>query len=141
MAVVITLLHLPLFNMILAVELDVKLVQAAKQNAALNGIDNAEFMQLHSHKFCANFVRRRSWKEIKFDIVLVDPPRAGLDAVTLHCIQGFPHILYISCSPESLERDLKILTHTYRVHKFAIIDQFAGTKHLECGVHLVKRTD
>jgi tRNA (uracil-5-)-methyltransferase len=131
----------PLFDAIVAVELDRKLVEAAKQNATLNHVENVEFVRLHSHKFCGNLVRRRAWKGVAFDVVLVDPPRAGLDATTLSCIQGYPHILYISCSPISLERDMKVLTMTHRVQRFAVMDQFAGTAHLECGCHFVKRED
>ena len=129
----------PFFDAIVAVELDAKLVAAAKHNALLNCVKNVEFVRLHSHKFCQNLVRRRIWKDKTFDVVLVDPPRAGLDATTLSCIQGYQYILYISCCPHSLARDMKALTTTHQVQRFALMDQFAGTAHLECGVYLVRR--
>lgn len=129
----------PFYDRIVAVELDTKLVDAAKRNAALNNTANIEFVHLHSHKFCGSLVRKREWRGANFDVVLVDPPRAGLDITTLACIQHYQHILYISCCPDSLDRDMKTLISTHRVQRFAIMDQFAGTVHLECGVHLKRR--
>jgi tRNA (uracil-5-)-methyltransferase len=71
-----------------------------------------------------------------FSTVLVDPPRAGLDAATRELISGMENILYISCNPETLARDLRELSRTHRVEQAAIFDQFPYTEHVECGVVL-----
>jgi tRNA (uracil-5-)-methyltransferase len=73
-----------------------------------------------------------------FSTVLVDPPRAGLDDATIELISGIESILYISCNPETLARDLKQLTQTHQVKDAAIFDQFPHTRHIESGVFLKK---
>ena len=99
--------------------------------------------------------------ECDFDTVVVDPPRTGLDARTREVIARYRHIIYISCSPEALRRDLGVLclgeradntagTHTskdldpgapaagasHSVRRMAVFDHFPYTKHVECGVYL-----
>jgi tRNA (uracil-5-)-methyltransferase len=71
--------------------------------------------------------------------VLVDPPRAGLDEGTTGLISDMEHIIYISCNPETLARDLEQLTQTHTVTLAAIFDQFPHTSHIECGVFLQRR--
>jgi tRNA (uracil-5-)-methyltransferase len=73
--------------------------------------------------------------------VLVDPPRAGLDENTCKLISQFEKIVYISCNPETLARDVKMLLSTHTVQRVAAFDQFPYTHHLESGVFLVRRTD
>jgi tRNA (uracil-5-)-methyltransferase len=78
--------------------------------------------------------------------VLVDPPRAGLDSVTLSLLRNFDFVVYISCNPESLVRDLRALcfssgteTPAYEVRRMAVFDHFAySTDHLESAVLLVR---
>ena len=71
-----------------------------------------------------------------FSHVLVDPPRAGLDESVINFIKNYENIIYISCSPQSLKRDLAQLAVTHEAVKFAVFDQFANTTHIECGVLL-----
>jgi len=71
--------------------------------------------------------------------VLVDPPRAGLDNPTIALIGGIEHIMYISCNPDTLSRDLAQLTQTHRVECAAIFDQFPHTLHIESAVFLTKK--
>ena len=73
-----------------------------------------------------------------FDTVFVDPPRAGIDDETLKLLQGFKRILYISCNPDTLHDNFKILAQTHRIVKFAMFDQFPFTHHVESGVLLEK---
>lgn len=75
----------------------------------------------------------------RFQTVLVDPPRSGLDTVTLRFLKAHRHILYISCNPEALMRDLAALAKTHEVSRFCVFDHFPYTKHSECGVYLKKR--
>ena len=73
-----------------------------------------------------------------FSTVLVDPPRAGLDSATIELISNIDNIIYISCNPDTLARDLEILTKTHKIESSAIFDQFPHTPHIESGVFLVK---
>ena len=77
-------------------------------------------------------------KDYSFDSIFVDPPRAGLDDLTRKLVTDYNHIIYISCNPETLHRDLEVLTKTHKIEKFALFDQFAYTGHIESGVILTK---
>lgn len=76
------------------------------------------------------------------DVILVDPPRCGLDADTLRLVSYFDHVLYISCNPEALLDNLQRggLLQTHAMVRSAIFDHFAYTPHLECAVLLRRRT-
>jgi tRNA (uracil-5-)-methyltransferase len=76
-------------------------------------------------------------KSYDFSTVFVDPPRAGIDSETLKLLARFENIIYISCNPETLKRDLEILEN-HKVEKMAIFDQFPYTNHLEMGAILRK---
>ena len=61
-----------------------------------------------------------------------------------HCfeqneVRRYAHVVYVSCSPSSLARDLAALAATHETLRFAVFDQFAGTRHLECGALLRRR--
>lgn len=71
--------------------------------------------------------------------LFVDPPRAGLDATCRKLAATFDKVVYVSCNPETLARDLEELTMTHRVTRLAAFDQFPYTPHLEAGVLLVRR--
>jgi tRNA (uracil-5-)-methyltransferase len=75
-------------------------------------------------------------EEYNFSTIFVDPPRAGLDDTTRKLSTQFEQIIYISCNPETLHRDLEELTLTHTIKSFALFDQFAYTYHIECGVVL-----
>jgi tRNA (uracil-5-)-methyltransferase len=66
------------------------------------------------------------------------PPRAGIDAETLKLLQRFEKIIYISCNTDTLYDNLKTLTQTHKIVKFALFDQFPFTHHVESGVLLEK---
>merc|ERR1711992_212266 len=68
-------------------------------------------------------------------VVVVDPPRAGLDVETRQLMAGFDHILYISCNPDALARDISMLPN-HRVCTLGIFDMFPYTTHAECAVRL-----
>ena len=76
--------------------------------------------------------------EFDFSHIFIDPPRAGLDDGVREFVAEFGHIIYISCNPQSLKRDLSALLKTHEILHFALFDQFATTAHLECGVILGK---
>ena len=140
---------------VMAVEINPGLVAAAKENLVANQITNAHVLVADSHKFADTVLRRGTFvikkmgrdgeegeegeeEDITFNFgaVLVDPPRCGLDTKTVKLVAKYDHILYISCNPDALFRDLKCLSKTHRIDRFAIFDHFAWTDHLESGVYL-----
>lgn len=126
----------------------------AKTAASITGFDlNAEavdaanraaaaFSECRIRYRCEDLYRflRRRMSNTVFDLCLVDPPAAGLKngAATL-AESGFPLIIYISCSPPDLMRDLKVLTKNYTVVDAVIFDMFAQTSKIETAVVLVKK--
>lgn len=135
------------FRKVLATEISKTSVKAAHENFALNGVSNTEVLRMSSEDFTAALNKERSFRRLEhisldsYDIstVLVDPPRAGLDENTRQLISGFDNIVYISCNPETLYRDLQILAKTHAVDAFALFDQFPYTHHMECGIFLKRR--
>jgi len=128
----------PLLKKVVAVELSETLCIKARENLLLNGITNAEIVNVKSERFALDVLRGRKYGSTQFDFVLVDPPRCGLDPVTLKLVVGYKHIIYISCNPEALARDLSYIQsqRTYTIQRLCTMDQFAYTPHLEIGVYL-----
>jgi len=120
----------------------------AKENCALNGVDNIEFVRMSSEEFTEALDGKREFNRLKgvdlrsYDLktVLVDPPRAGLDEDTRRLVAGFETLIYISCNPQTLARDLEDLCKTHRVVSAALFDQFPYTPHMEAGVILRPRS-
>ena len=71
--------------------------------------------------------------------IFVDPPRSGMDEESCRFASRHEHILYISCNPETLVRDLELLSLTHDVVDMALFDQFPYTHHVEMGVKLIQR--
>ncbi|AKF24455.1 tRNA (uracil-5-)-methyltransferase [Sulfurovum lithotrophicum] len=135
------------FDKVLATEISKRSIHAALQNCELNGVKNITFARLASEEMteALNSVREFSrlkgidLKSYDFSTVLVDPPRAGLDEGTIGLISNIDNIVYISCNPETLVRDLETLTKTHTVIEAALFDQFPHTEHVESGVFLQKK--
>ena len=72
-------------------------------------------------------------------MILVDPPRAGLDETCRGLASRFGRVVYVSCNPITLARDVAELGETHAVTRLAAFDQFPYTPHLECGVVLERR--
>lgn len=106
-------------------------IEDAKNNAKLNNIENAEFFVGDVEKALPEFIKKRN---IKPDAVFVDPPRKGCDKTALETIMQIEpnKIIYVSCNPATLGRDLKILEEKYELKKLAICDMFPFSKHVEC---------
>lgn len=139
----------PYFNKALATEISKTSVNSAQINLAANQIHNTQIARLSSEEFTQALNKEREFTRLKqadiclddyqFSTVLVDPPRAGLDAGTLALISQFETILYISCNPNTLANNLAVLTKTHQVTKAALFDQFPYTEHIEAGILLKKR--
>ena len=137
------------FDRVLATEISKRSIYAAKENCAINDVTNIEFIRLASEEITQALNKEREFTRLKdvdldsynFSTVLVDPPRAGLDIDTINLIQNIENIIYISCNPETLARDLVELTKTHSIGDAAIYDQFPHTHHVESGVFLVKKNN
>ena len=113
-------------------------VRDARVNASINGVKNIRF-------FCADasdFLREAAAAGEKIDVVIMDPPRAGSTPVFLQSVidSNVQKIVYVSCNPETLARDVALLTRNcYKVSKIQPVDMFPHTNHVEC-VCLLTRT-
>lgn len=123
---------------VIGVELNEDAVRDAKENAALNGVKNIEF-------YCADageFMRGMAEDGGSADTVIMDPPRAGSDKKFLSSVLRLApkKIVYISCNPETLRRDLFYLTRDkkYRVRRIQPVDMFPFTEHVECVVSMFR---
>ncbi|MFT5720802.1 MAG: tRNA (uracil-5-)-methyltransferase [Motiliproteus sp.] len=136
------------FDRVLATEIAKVSVNSAHYNLQLNGIDNVCIARLSSQEFTEAMTKVRPFRRLReidldsytFSTVLVDPPRAGLDEGTLALVQNYQFILYISCGPDTLARDLETLIQTHRIERMALFDQFPYTEHKETAVLLVRRS-
>lgn len=135
------------FDKVLATEISKRSIHAALENCEINGIENITFARLASEEMTEALNGKRAFIRLKdidlkaydFSTVLVDPPRAGLDEGTIELISNIENIIYISCNPETLARDLETLTQTHTVLEAAMYDQFPHTEHVESGVFLKKK--
>ncbi|SFV75703.1 tRNA (Uracil54-C5-)-methyltransferase [hydrothermal vent metagenome] len=135
------------FQKILATEISKSSINAAKENMALNGVTNIEFVRMSVEEFVQALDGVRSFRRMQhidiqsYDIqtLFVDPPRSGMDALSLQFATRYQNILYISCNPKTLYRDIEILSKTHKIVDMALFDQFPYTHHVEMGVKLVKK--
>jgi 23S rRNA (uracil1939-C5)-methyltransferase len=110
-------------------------IEAARENAALNGITNAAFVTADARRFdqALSAAGRRP------DVVVLDPPRAGAGAPVMRAVarSGAFRVVYISCNPTTLAPDLReLVTQGYAVRTIQPIDLFPQTYHIECVVAL-----
>lgn len=127
---------------VVGVELNRDAVRDAKINAKENEITNAQFIQGDAGEFMEAMAARGE----TMDVLFMDPPRAGSDEKFLDsAIKMAPKkIVYISCNPETLARDLKYLTKkAYKVKKIQPVDMFPFTEHVEvvCCLHRADWTE
>ncbi|MDR2034883.1 MAG: tRNA (uridine(54)-C5)-methyltransferase TrmA [Helicobacteraceae bacterium] len=128
----------------IAIEINRESLNAAKQNAIDNSCDNIFFARMSAEEFANAMNKTRSFNRLKeldldeynFDAALVDPPRSGLDPNSLNLISGIDRIIYISCNPKTLRRDIETLNQTHAISSLALFDQFPYTHHIETCVIL-----
>ncbi|MDD3218474.1 MAG: 23S rRNA (uracil(1939)-C(5))-methyltransferase RlmD, partial [Lachnospiraceae bacterium] len=117
---------------VIGVEIVEEAVVAARENAKLNGLDNCEFI-------AGDVLKVIDEIEEKPDFIVLDPPRDGIHPKALEKIiaYGVEHLVYISCKPTSLARDLEVfIAHGYRAEKVRCVDMFPQTVHVETVVLL-----
>lgn len=115
---------------VVGVEGDAGLVQRARDNARHNGLENASFHQAD----LAQDLRGQPWMKAGFDRLLLDPARAGADAVLKQLpLQGLRRIVYVSCHPGSLARDAGYLVNErgWALRSVGVMDMFPHTAHVE----------
>ena len=112
------------------VEIIEEAIKDAKQNAEINNVDNIEFIQgdveVAFNKMLDNGV--------KPSVVIVDPPRKGLDSKTDQnlCNLKLDRLVYVSCNPATLMRDLQVLEDVYKIDSITPVDNFCYSSHIEC---------
>ena len=120
---------------VIGAEIIAQAVRNAKENAELNEIDNAEF-------FCGDSgqtAQMLAHRGLTPDVICVDPPRKGLDDVTINAIVTMapPRVVYVSCDPATLARDIKKFSEQgYQLKKYRVFDLFSRTHHVETVVLL-----
>ncbi len=114
-------------------------IQNARENAEINGIENVEFVVGKAEQVMPNWYS----EGLRPDVIIVDPPRKGCDLEVLKAMANMnpERIVYVSCNPATLARDLRILEeHGYCTKEVQPVDQFPQTSHVEC-VALMSRVD
>ena len=113
------------------VEIVPEAIENAKQNAKLNGIDNAEFICSDAKDNLSDYLKGK-------DLVIVDPPRKGLSSEVVAALaeSGIDRIIYVSCNPATLVRDLTLLSENYSFKKVYPFDLFPQTTHCEVVVSM-----
>ena len=119
------------------IEIVADAIKDAKINAEANNVHNIQFVNADAGKGAQMIIRSR----IKVDAMIVDPPRKGCSRDTLEAINKISpkRLVYVSCDPATLARDVKILTDMgFKVEKIQPVDMFPQTVHIETIVLLQK---
>ncbi|NFH68849.1 23S rRNA (uracil(1939)-C(5))-methyltransferase RlmD [Clostridium botulinum] len=120
---------------VVGIELIEEAVEAAKENAKLNGLNNCEFL-------AGDVAEIIKTVKDKPDIIILDPPRSGVHPKALDYVIKFnaPEIIYVSCNPKTLVTDLKVLVERgYKIIQTQVKDMFPNTPHAETVVKLIKK--
>lgn len=113
------------------IEIVEEAVKAAKENAKINNVDNIEFIAGDTKEAFKELIDD---KKIKPTAIIVDPPRRGLDEETINKILEIEvkKLVYISCNPATMTRDIEMLQDKYVVNEIQPVDMFPFTSHVEC---------
>ena len=120
------------------VEIVEEAIKDAKENAKINNIENVEFIAGDTEIILDDLINN---KNIIPDVVMVDPPRKGLDNNSIENILKIKpeRFVYISCNPATLVRDLAKLEDAYNIYEVQPVDMFPFTSHVECVVAMTLR--
>ncbi len=124
---------------VIGVENNKTSVKCAIDNAYLNQIKNITFVNKDATEFLLNLAK----DNVKIDGVIMDPPRSGSTVSFLNSLKELTpqKVVYISCNPETLARDVKVLLDKYEITKTAITDMFVGSYHIETIVLLTRKNN
>jgi 23S rRNA (uracil1939-C5)-methyltransferase len=114
---------------VVAVEINKDSVLNARKNASLNQVSNFRIEATDAK----DYIQFLQDNQINLDAIVVDPPRAGLELPFIESIMGIKpkKVIYVSCNPETLARDLRQLSKLYNVDKIQPVDMFSQTYHVE----------
>ena len=124
----------PIAQKVIGIEIVEEAVEAARENAALNKLDNCEFI-------AGDVVEKIDQLKDQPDLIILDPPRPGIHPKAIHKIIDFnpSQFIYVSCKPTSLANDLAVfIERGYKVTKVQCMDLFPQTPHTECICLIVK---
>lgn len=121
---------------IYGIEIVEEAIEMAKENAKLNEVSNTEFIAGDVEEVLTDLIENRN---VRPDIIMVDPPRKGLDDTSIKNIlnTSSKKVVYISCNPATLMRDLAKLEEKYEVLSITPVDMFPFTSHVECVVAML----
>ena len=119
---------------VIGIEYNKDSVTQANLNAKINKIKNASFLQGDINKLLPEILNEK-----QFDSIVVDPPRTGLGKEFINTIlkTNINRIVYVSCNPATLAKDLEILKDSYDIKSISVFDMFPNTVHTECVATLV----
>ena len=124
---------------VISVELVWEASQSWEKNAVKNGITNISFVNAKVEEFLDDYIAQ----DKKADLLIIDPPRAGMHPSALPNILKFgtQQMIYVSCNPATLARDLEFILKNsdYRIEKVQAVDMFPHTHHIETIVSLIKK--
>ena len=122
------------------IEIVEQAIEDAKENAKINNIENIEFFAGDVEKIFSNLMEK---KQVYPDVIIVDPPRKGLDNNTINNILAVKpkKVVYISCNPATMVRDMKQLNENYEIGNIQPVDMFPFTSHVECVAVLQQKQD
>lgn len=120
----------PKAKKIYGVETISEAIDDAKINAQINNIENAEYYVGDVEKFLPEFIESH---KVNADVVFVDPPRKGCDKIVVDTLLEIEpqKIVYVSCNPATLARDISLLEEKYILEKVSVVDMFPYTSHIE----------
>jgi 23S rRNA (uracil1939-C5)-methyltransferase len=124
---------------IIGVEMIEAAIEDAKENAAMNDVQHAQFFAGDVIKVCDDAFFARHGRA---DVIITDPPRAGMHEQLVNKILQMqaPRVVYVSCNPATQARDLNLLDANYSVEKIQPVDMFPHTHHIENVVQLKLRS-
>ncbi len=122
---------------VIGIENNKSSVLAANENAKLNNIKNAKFLQGNAEELLPKMIKDGE----EFDAIVVDPPRTGLNDKFIKALleSNVKRIVYVSCNPATLAKNLSVLKEKYNVNSITPFDMFPNTAHVESVTLLVKR--
>lgn len=123
---------------VIAVEDNPYAIEDGRRNLIINGIKNCLFIQSPVEDIFKDKRKARILEERRYDIILLDPPRPGLSSETCKRIidLGSERIVYVSCNPSTLARDLRKMKERYDIESVYMVDFFPNTYHIEAVVFL-----
>ncbi|MEG0314379.1 MAG: 23S rRNA (uracil(1939)-C(5))-methyltransferase RlmD [Erysipelotrichaceae bacterium] len=122
---------------VIGIEIVEDAIKDAKINAQINNANNIEFVCSDA----ANYACKLVDDNIKPDVIVIDPPRKGCDELTISSIVKMnpSKIVYVSCDPSTLARDLAIFNKDYHIDTIQPVDMFPHTYHVECVVLMTRK--